>query len=116
MHVRHDPSHVLWAQAKAQAARDAEILRHSVANQLQDAQKLAARESSANTTLREQLAKAKAAGPAAVSMPQVLMSHARCKSGCLISQQGRSCRSTERSWTMLTWMGRRALLHIHDEL
>ena len=58
-------------QAATSEARDAELRREHAARQLSDVQKLAAQEASTATSLRNQLAKAKAAGPAAVSMPQV---------------------------------------------
>ena len=59
------------AQDKTNAARDAELRREHAARQLSDTQKLAVQEASAVTSLRDQLAKTKAAVPAAVNMPQV---------------------------------------------
>ena len=69
--MRRDDSAWCDLQEKAQAAQDAELRRESTARQLGEAQKLAAQETSTSTALRGQLAKAKAAGPAAVSMAQV---------------------------------------------
>lgn len=62
--------HDAW-QERTGEAHDAEQRRQYAARQLADLQRLAAEEASTSAHLRDQLSKAKAATPAAVSMPQV---------------------------------------------